>query len=73
VHLSPAVYQAARRNPADFNQAMRDWVAFVIGDTAEASGTISSNGIRGLETHAMLPMTTTLTDTWPRPTRTSLR
>ena len=31
VHLAPAAYQAVRRNPADFNQAMRDWIRFITG------------------------------------------
>ena len=51
VHLAPSAYQAVRRNPADFNQALRDWIAARVGDDARAmTGAISSDGVRGLET-----------------------
>jgi hypothetical protein len=74
VHLSPSAYQAVRRNPADFNQALRDWIASQIGDNAGAmTGAISSDGVRGLEAHPLLPATTQLTDRLLRGTRTSLR
>jgi hypothetical protein len=74
VHLSPSAYQAVRRNPADFNQALRDWIASRVGDNADAvTGAISSDGVRGLETHPLLPSTTQLTDRLLRGTRTSLR
>jgi hypothetical protein len=73
VQLSPSAYQAVRRNPADFNQALRDWIASQVGDNAgQMSGTLSSNGVRGLETHPLLPPTTPLADKLPRGTRTSL-
>jgi len=77
VHLAPAAYQAVRRNPADFNQAMRDWIRFVTGtgdSVAAMSGAMSSEGIRGLEANPLLPTTATkLTDKLPRGARTSLR
>jgi hypothetical protein len=74
VQLSPAAYQAVRRNPADFNQALRDWIEFNVGDSVTAmTGVISSDGIRGLEMHPLLPSTTQLTDRLLRGTRTSLR
>jgi len=74
VHLSPSAYQAVRRNPADFNQSLRDWIASQIGDNAgQMSGALSSDGVRGLETHPLLPPPTQLTDRLPRGTRTSLR
>lgn len=63
VHLAPAAYQAVRRNPADFNQALRDFFAFATADNADAmSGKLSSDGIRGLEAHPLLPPTTRLTE-----------
>jgi hypothetical protein len=74
VQLSPSAYQAVRRNPADFNQTLRDWIAFVTGDSAAAmTGAISSDGIQGLEANPLLPATTQLTDRLLRGTRTSLR
>ena len=43
VPLSPAAYQAIRRNPADFNQAMRDFIASQIGDNHDQmTGTFKS-------------------------------
>jgi hypothetical protein len=74
VQLSPSAYQAVRRNPADFNQALRDWIGSQIGDDAGAmTGAISSDGIQGLEAHPLLPATTQLTDRLLRGMRTSLR
>ena len=74
VQLSPSAYQAVRRNPADFNQALRDWIAARVGDdVGKMSGTLSSDGVRGLETHPLLPATTPLTDRLLRGPRTTLR
>jgi hypothetical protein len=74
VQLSPSAYQAVRRNPADFNQALRDWIESQIGDDAGAmTGAISSDGVRGLEAHPLLPAPTQLTDRLLRGMRTSLR
>jgi hypothetical protein len=75
VQLSPSAYQAVRRNPADFNQALRDWIAARVGDdVGKMSGTLSSDGVRGLETHPLLqPTTRQLTDRLLRGARTSLR
>src|SRR5262249_8332668 len=74
VHLSPSAYQAVRRNPADFNQAPRGWIALRIGDNVgHMTGTLSSDGVRGLEAHPLLPPTTPLTNRLLRGTRTSLR
>jgi len=76
VNLAPEAYQAVRRNPADFNQAMRDFIRqFVTGDTVTAmTGTVSSSGVRGLEANPLLPLATiTLTDKLPRGARASLR
>jgi hypothetical protein len=74
VQLSPSAYQAVRRNPADFNQALRDWIAFVTGDSVAAmSGALSSDGVRGLETHPFSPPTTQLTSMLLRGMRTALR
>ena len=74
MQLSPSAYQAVRRNPADFNQALRDWIAFVTRDSVAAmSGALSSDGVRGLETHPLLPATTQLTDRLLRAARPSLR
>jgi hypothetical protein len=73
VQLSPSAYQAVRRNPADFNQTLRDWIASRIGDNVGAmSGALSSDGVRGLEAHPFLPPTTQLTDRLLRGTHTSL-
>jgi hypothetical protein len=72
VKLAPEAYQAVRRNPADFNQAMRDYIASRIGDSAgEMSGAISSQGIRGLEGRILPPPTTPLASQLGRP-RSSL-
>jgi hypothetical protein len=74
VQLSPSAYQAVRRNPADFNQALRDWIAFVTGDSVAAmTGALSSDGVRGLETHPFSPPTTQLGSILLRGMRTSLR
>src|SRR5262249_46856991 len=63
VKLSPSAYQAVRRNPADFNQAMRDYVQTVIVDNPNAmSGAISTKGIHGLEGRELPPPTTPLAD-----------
>src|SRR5262249_15787459 len=73
VQLSPSPYQAIRRNPADFNQALRDHIATNIGDNhAEMTGTITST-MHGLETHPLLQPTTRLVVTLPHPKTTSLR
>jgi hypothetical protein len=77
VHLAPAAYQAVRRNPADFNQAMRDWIRFITGtgdSVAAMTGTVSSAGVRGLEVNPLLPIATTkLTDKLTRGARATLR
>jgi hypothetical protein len=74
VQLSPSAYQAVRRNPANFNKALRDWIASRIGDNVGAmSGALSFEGVRGLETHPLSPPTTQLTDRLLRGTRTSLQ
>jgi hypothetical protein len=72
VQLSPSAYQAIRRNPADFNQALRDFIATTIGDNhAEMTGTITST-MHGLETHPLLQPTTPLVVKLPHPKTTSL-
>jgi hypothetical protein len=74
VHLSPAAYQAIRRDPANFNQALRDHIASVAGDSRAAmSGDMSSAGIRGLEAHPLLPSPAQLANAIPHPTHISLR
>ena len=76
INLAPEAYQAVRRNPADFNQAMRDFIRqFVTGDTVTAmTGAGSSAGVRGLEANPLLPIAATkLTDKLPRAARASLR
>jgi ADP-ribosylglycohydrolase len=77
VHLAPAAYQAVRRNPADFNQAMRDWIRFITGtgdSVAAMTGTVSSAGVRGLEVNPLLPIATTkLTDKLTRGAHATLR
>ncbi len=61
VNLAPEAYQAVRRNPADFNQALRDFLASILGDSVGAmSGTISAAGVRGLEGITLLPASTPL-------------
>jgi hypothetical protein len=68
VPLSPAAYQAIRRNPADFNQAMRDFIASQIGDRHdEMVGTFQST------THVVLQPTTPLATTLPHPKSTLLK
>jgi hypothetical protein len=50
VQLAPEAYQAVRSNPADFNQAIHDYVATYVGDRGdEMTGAISAAGIHGLE------------------------
>jgi hypothetical protein len=74
VQLAPAAYQAVRRDPADYNQALRDWISFNVGDSVIAmTGAISSNGVRGLETHPFSPPTTQLGSILLRAMRTTLQ
>ena len=73
VNLAPEAYQAVRRNPADFNQAMRDYIASVIGDSASAmSGAILTQGIRGLDGRILPPPTTPLATQLAHPRSTVL-
>jgi hypothetical protein len=68
VRLAPEAYQAVRRNPADFNQVLRDYVAeHIADDAATMSGAISTQGIRGLEGRALPPPTTPLATELPHP------
>jgi hypothetical protein len=68
VKLAPEAYQAVRRNPADFNQALRDDVESTIPDNPSAmSGAIRTEGIRGLEGLALPPPTTPLARELPHP------
>src|SRR5262249_24831135 len=60
VQLAPEAYQAVRRNPANFNQTLRDLIKFnIVDDAAAMTGALSSAGVRGLEANALLPTTTT--------------
>jgi hypothetical protein len=73
VKLAPEAYQAIRRNPADFNQVLRAYVASNIADQASTmTGTISAEGIHGLEGLTLLPPTTPLAATLPHPTGVKL-
>ena len=68
VKLAPEAYQAVRRNPMDFNQALRDYVSSNIADTPDAmSGRISTEGVHGLEGRTVAPPTTRLVDTLAEP------
>jgi hypothetical protein len=74
VQLSPQAYQAVRRNPMNFNQALRDYVASTIVDNkAEMSGEISTAGVHGLEGRTFPPSTTKLAEKLPHPASTTLR
>ncbi len=73
VKLTPEAYQAIRRNPADFNQVLRDYVSSTIGDHAGAmTGAISAEGVHGLEGTTLLPPTTPLAGTLPHATGVKL-
>jgi len=68
VQLSPAAYQAIRRNPADINQALRDHIATQIGDNHdEMTGTFTST------MHGLLQPTTPLAVKLTHPKGTALR
>jgi hypothetical protein len=74
VKLAPEAYQASRRNPADFNQALRDFTAAVVGDNRDAmSGAISTAGIRGLGGRSFPPPNTPLATQLSSPPVGSLR
>src|SRR5262245_31441581 len=74
LQLAPEAYQAVRRNPMDFNQALRDHVASTIVDSEEnMSGEISTAGIHGLEGRTFPPPTTKLAERLPHPASTTLR
>jgi len=46
VQLLPADYHAVRRNPADFNQALRDHIESQLGDSwSDRAGAISAAGV----------------------------
>ena len=73
VHLAPEAYQAVRRNPADFNQALREYVESSIPDNPSAmSGAITPQGIRGLEGLTLPPATTPLARELKRPSSATL-
>jgi hypothetical protein len=73
VKLSPQAYQAVRRNPADFNQALRDYISANIADNADAmSGAITADGVSGLEGITLLARSTPLADTLPTPASVAL-
>jgi hypothetical protein len=59
VKLAPEAYQAVRRNPMDFNQALRDYVSSTIGD--------------GKEEMSGAAPPTSLADRLPQPASTTLR
>ena len=74
VQLSPSAYQAIRRDPANFNQALRDHIAQFEGDNRAAmSGAIASDGIRGLESHPLVSSPAQLVNALPHPAHVSLR
>src|SRR5262245_27524040 len=74
VQLAPQAYQAVRRNPMDFNQALRDYVASTFVDRKEEmSGEISTAGIHGLEGRTCPAPTARLAERLPHRASMTLR
>jgi len=73
VHLSPSAYQAIRRDPNDFNKALRDHIASSVGDRKDLMSGALADGIRGLEAHPLVQSTSPIVNALPHPASARLR